>query len=448
MWKKTKREASVEMKSNEDTSIPQIQERILANVSLQNFLDIDRLQRAQDNVAKFTNLGLVTVDSKGLPITKETNFTHFCTLRRAQVVGKKNCFFSDAYGGLKAANTGKPYVYICPGGLMDCAVPLIVHDHYFGAVLIGQVRCDPRDLKELKKVESILPEDTKFNQSPEVQAALAKIPTFRIKQLRVIGYMFLLFANEMIEKQLMRLTEERLQGANNDLQQQLSENQSRMIQEQPFLNEDEPAILLSMINSIGNTSAIEGANQTNELACLWSEILNYLYQGNSTEMSPLTQELQYMDNFLKIQSMCYPNVFEYHFHQNCSLKGKQVPHFILYPFIENALFHALIPMKKNGQLNLSVDDQGSDFVITIKDNGRGMPQSKFQQLLNQSAQPVQANQPLIHHLNITWARRRMISLYGPNYDIKLSNEMNEGFTVRIKVPNQSRRKENESRDII
>lgn len=118
----------------------EIESKLLTELGLRNMLDLAVLQEIQDKLARVTNLAMVTVDLQGHPLTKETSFCEYCLARRQDERRKQSCFFSDAYGGLKASMIKEPYIYHCPAGLTDCAIPIIFNGQYMGTVVIGQVR--------------------------------------------------------------------------------------------------------------------------------------------------------------------------------------------------------------------------------------------------------------------------------------------------------------------
>ena len=95
-----------------------------------DFIDLDLLQSIQDNCSKAMGLAFITVDYKGIPITKYSGFTSHCVLGRQEKGFAEMCEQCDAHGGLHAAITGQPYIYRCHANLVDFAVPLIVNGSY------------------------------------------------------------------------------------------------------------------------------------------------------------------------------------------------------------------------------------------------------------------------------------------------------------------------------
>lgn len=112
----------------------------LSAIKLEDVLDLELLQRFQDNFAESMDIASVTVDINGTPVTKPSSYTSFCaSFTQSTTVGDSRCAESHRKGGEEAAKTGKPYVYTCHAGLIDFAAPIIVNGTQIGTILGGQV---------------------------------------------------------------------------------------------------------------------------------------------------------------------------------------------------------------------------------------------------------------------------------------------------------------------
>jgi ligand-binding sensor protein len=112
----------------------------LSNIQLKDVLDINLLQRFQDNFAESMDIASVTVDIHGTPVTKPSSYTSFCEdYTHSTTTGDNRCAQSHKKGGEEAARTGKPYIYTCHAGLIDFAAPIMVNGVQIGTILGGQV---------------------------------------------------------------------------------------------------------------------------------------------------------------------------------------------------------------------------------------------------------------------------------------------------------------------
>ena len=105
-----------------------------------DLLDVDLLQRIQDQFAQLTDLGSLIYDLSGNPITKPSNFCEFCTLVRSTEKGRQKCMESDAVLWNIAKNKKEGAAVLCTSGrLWDGVAPIIVNGQQIASWGIGQV---------------------------------------------------------------------------------------------------------------------------------------------------------------------------------------------------------------------------------------------------------------------------------------------------------------------
>jgi len=122
------------------------------SIKLSDVIDLDFLQKFQDNFAKSLEMASITTDINGNPVTNPSCFTEFCMdLTRSTKGGNKRCVECDRRGGQQASKTGRPYVYKCHAGLMDFAAPIMLEDKQIGSILGGQIIPNEPDLDSFRQ---------------------------------------------------------------------------------------------------------------------------------------------------------------------------------------------------------------------------------------------------------------------------------------------------------
>lgn len=170
---------------------------------LRNILDRVEFQKIQDSFAIATGLSFITVDFTGTPITTHSSCTEFCKIMRE---GKynKSCERCDSRGGLEAARSQLPYIYLCHAGLVDFAIPIILDGDYLGAVMGGQVLLE--DQNDNLRLEQILGD----NQMQLVLAhknalnASNRIAVMSLDKVKQIAEMVFLICRIMVEEARLR----------------------------------------------------------------------------------------------------------------------------------------------------------------------------------------------------------------------------------------------------
>lgn len=109
-------------------------------LEIKDIIDINLLQKFQDDFAFAMNCASVTVDKDGVPVTKPSSYTRFCDkFIHSTKKGDDRCAASHTRMGAEAARTGKPFIGPCHAGLIDFAAPIIVEGKLIGTVLGGQM---------------------------------------------------------------------------------------------------------------------------------------------------------------------------------------------------------------------------------------------------------------------------------------------------------------------
>jgi len=144
----------------------------LNNLELKDIMDLNFLQKFQDDFADSMNIASVTVDKYGIPFTKPSRYIKLCmNYTQSTEIGKNNCAKCHSNAGEEAFRTGKPYIYTCHSGLIDFAAPIIVQGELIGTILGGQVLFEDPKESEFKKTANKLGlnETEYYNAAKEVK---------------------------------------------------------------------------------------------------------------------------------------------------------------------------------------------------------------------------------------------------------------------------------------
>lgn len=167
----------------------------------------DILDDIQKRLAKVTHLGFVTVNYRGEPITECTEFCDFCKCFRNNEELQKNCSVSDAMSSIQAAITEKPCIYLCPCGLIEIAIPIIVNGSYLGGFLCGQARCSnpPDDILKMKPSSDL---DVFHNALMEANCYLEELPIFPYERMTDIAELVSMIITMLCENKIQQLKKE------------------------------------------------------------------------------------------------------------------------------------------------------------------------------------------------------------------------------------------------
>lgn len=122
-------------------------------ITLTDLFEVEMLQRLQDSFSKMTGFAAIITDAEGVPVTKGTNFTDFCSkYTRNSPIGCLRCQQCDKHGAELALKVGSSVTYYCHAGIMDFAAPIMAGDKMVGCFVGGQVLTSPPDITRIMQV--------------------------------------------------------------------------------------------------------------------------------------------------------------------------------------------------------------------------------------------------------------------------------------------------------
>ncbi len=169
-------------------------------------INTNNFENIQDSISAATDMALLTVDFRGIPVTKHCRCSELCKKIRSHPEFSSVCQKCDSRGGLEAARLGQPYIYLCHMGIVDFAVPIIVNGQYLGAVMAGQVLLDTDNDKDL--LEQIVGEKSaviaSFNKT-QLQGLYNKLPVMKLDKIKAIAGMIYNLSNYIVEEAILKI---------------------------------------------------------------------------------------------------------------------------------------------------------------------------------------------------------------------------------------------------
>lgn len=194
-----------------------------------------------------------------------------------------------------------------------------------------------------------------------------------------------------------------------------------------------PHFLYNTLETISSMAAVRHMFDICDLCERLGEIFRYSLGRNHGEYVTVEQELKHTQNYIFIQQTRFGDKFEVVYNVDRDIMKNQVLRFILQPIVENAIIHGLSHQKSKGLLEISIEKQGGDLVITIADNGAGMTAQRLESLSDYiNDREVGLNTPT--SIGIKNVHQRIKLSCGQEYGISIQSELNRGSCFTIKLP--------------
>lgn len=172
-------------------------------LKFEELFNVEEIQKIQDAFAEATGVASIITDTKGLPITRPSNFCRLCKTIRGTEKGRLNCYRSDAALGLM--NPGGPIIQPClSGGLYDGGASIQAGDQHIANWLIGQVRDESiNDETIMEYAKEIGADEEEFRQ------ALQEVPRMPRERFKKIGEALFLIAGQLSRLALQNVQQAR-----------------------------------------------------------------------------------------------------------------------------------------------------------------------------------------------------------------------------------------------
>lgn len=134
-----------------------------------------------------------------------------------------------------------------------------------------------------------------------------------------------------------------------------------------------PHFIFNCLNSIKALIQQGEDEQAVTYLTTFAKLLRTILQNSDKREISLYDEIETCRLYTQLESLRFSNKFSYTFSVDkyIDLKSIEVPALILQPFIENAIWHGIMPKDGDGHIDVSVNRFGEEIVCTIDDNGVG-----------------------------------------------------------------------------
>ena len=192
-----------------------------------------------------------------------------------------------------------------------------------------------------------------------------------------------------------------------------------------------PHFIFNCMNSI--KSLIQQDDQDKAITYLvtFSKLIRTIFENSDKREISLHDEIETCRLYVQLESLRFGNKFSYNFNiaENLDLKSIKVPALIIQPFIENAIWHGIMPKEEGGIVTITVDRTDHTIRCVINDNGIGRAMSKQIKsqlgLSKHQSKGVHLTQARLKLDNLLTERKASVNII----DNKKEDEKTSGTTV-------------------
>lgn len=155
------------------------------------------------------------------------------------------------------------------------------------------------------------------------------------------------------------------------------ENSLVAVKQQLLKLQVNPHFIFNALNSIQNSVLTLKKEQSVDLISKFSKLIRQVLQNSDKVMVPIYEELQLLTNYMDLEKVRTKNKFDYDIQIGAGVDvyNEEVPSMILQLFIENSIWHGIIPKEEKGLIVIKFMKENHRLKVSIADNGIGRKMS-------------------------------------------------------------------------
>lgn len=173
-------------------------------------------------------------------------------------------------------------------------------------------------------------------------------------------------------------------------------------------------------------------NHINELESVVNALTNYykITLNKGREIVTIEDELKHVLYYIQIQNFRFSNKINLKIEVNEEILNYLIPKITLQPIVENSIIHGILQKEdKKGVIIIRGDFNNDTVLLSIEDDGIGMPDEILSDIISCSSHLASKN-----HFGIYSVNQRIKLLYGEEYGLMFESVQGYGTKVEIQLP--------------
>jgi len=180
-----------------------------------------------------------------------------------------------------------------------------------------------------------------------------------------------------------------LKKKNADHSRQLTENEFQIeklenvkklaeLEMQMLRTQMNPHFIFNSLNSINLFILQNKKNDATEYLTKFSRLVRMILQNSQNAVITLEEELNALKLYLELEMLRFDHRFSFRLkiEEDVDISMIKVPPLIVQPFVENAVWHGLMPKESTGLLEIEITEEANTLVVKVSDDGVGRVKTK------------------------------------------------------------------------
>jgi len=212
-------------------------------------------------------------------------------------------------------------------------------------------------------------------------------------------------------------------------------NDINWYRQQALARQMDPHFVFNTLNSIQSFIIKNDRIASSQYLSKFAKLMRLILNNSQKQAIPLSDEISALALYLELESLRFQKKFQYNLKIDPSIESTScfIPAFFIQPFVENAIWHGIMPLKGAGIISIDLQKTENSIACIVEDNGIGRQKSKE---LNEEKLTGKRS----HGIELVLSRVKLInSLYGTDMRIDFDDLYSDsgepaGTRVFINLP--------------
>ena len=210
--------------------------------------------------------------------------------------------------------------------------------------------------------------------------------------------------------------------------QLLLKNKVLMLEQQALQAMMNPHFVFNVMNSIQHYINTQNTASANKVLTGFARLIRKNLEICTKSYISLEEELEYLNLYLKLEKNRFGDKLQYIFNIDPEIDEEEtfIPSMLLQPYVENAIWHGIMPKETNGQIQINIKLLDTAYLnIEIIDDGVGIKNSLKEKKDTHISKGMQ----------LTRERLNLLSQIGAKpIHLNVNQNTTHGTTVSISIP--------------
>lgn len=200
---------------------------------------------------------------------------------------------------------------------------------------------------------------------------------------------------------------------NKEQEQLLLKNKTLMLEQRALQAMMNPHFVFNVMNSIQHYINTSNTSLANRVLTGFAKLIRKNLEICTKSYINLEEEIDYLNLYLSLEKYRFGDKFKYQITIDPKIDKEDsfIPSMLLQPFIENAIWHGIMPLEEGGEVDINIHLKEEGYLqINIIDNGVGIDNSLKQKKSGHQSKGMDLTQERINLLNKIEAKAIHLSI--------------------------------------